>query len=814
MSALRHKLAASFFVALIAFLVVYAAVGAEEEETVGKHRAVAVTVEGKVERQPAGSTEWSGLSAGQQLGIGDSIRTGEDGKVSVRIGDLGVFDVVPKTTVRLLDLARRRPRGAGDDKTVENIKLDLKKGTIRGLLMKPATGTGSYRIQTPINVVGVRGTTFKVTVGDVDDENPMNVWLLDGVLEILASLGDGEKTNLNPNQSYELVKGRPRVGPLSMEAARELKEFRERAKEVLSKRFPGDEAPAADTALVTESRFEDRSETDISGLLPAVADLFEAYERGQEARFLARVADDFRGQWNANNAATFLDKLRLRDSLHEDFRNFRLQEFEVNVRSLRRYTGGAFEVEADWRERQFLLGESAETRRAERRSRLRWRRDRDREWRLIWWDGDPLFALYNPLTGALADASSLCDVTFKNGVFGANGAPVFDSGTLVDQDVCITNATVNLNGSTLTMTRGSLVIENSTLNGPGTIQVNGTDVTMTGSTISRLTGWGGTADDMTLVNSHLVLNANLTFRQSGRFEMTGGTVFLNPGIDLTLRDNVSVSGVSVTGTLASGSDIAYVGTAGANFNGVTINGGTLSIGANASNVTVTGGSYAGGAGFAGIALFGPATSSITIDGATLTNSQSSGIGVSGAVSDVTIRNCQFVNNIANGIAFGNGAYSNWTISNSNFSNNPEDGISVVAAGSTFTNFTISGNTISSNTLHGFDFASFASTLTNFSMSNNTFSSNGRHGATFFLGAGAAGAVTSTGNTYRSNGAAGFAGLFGTGTLVNSTTDVFDRNNGATGICNEVNAGPGPVSDPAADPDDGGNQQWTNLNSRI
>ena len=175
--------------------------------------------------------------------------------------------------------------------------------------------------------------------------------------------------------------------------------------------------------------------------------------------------------------------------------------------------------------------------------------------------------------------------------------------------------------------------------------------------------------------------------------------------------------------------------------------------------------------------------------------------------------------------------SNLTVSGGTFSNAPVNGIALL--GTTVSNVTIDGVTIQSATNRGIlslatnlsgttirnstvtgsgvnGIEIFGSTVTGLTISSNTISSNTGRGADLATAVGAAGAVTSSWNTYSGNTN---VGLRGTGTLVNSSGDVFSANNSATGVCDEVNAGPGPVSDPAADPDDAGNPQWQNLNSR-
>lgn len=115
----------------------------------------------------SGQSQWSANSAraqvlqkGAQLPEGARIETGEDGYVYLGTLDKGFLVLRPRTAARI---ARYQADTGG---RVE-IRLELEKGVARVVSGKAAQAQPQgFRMETPLAVIGVRGTDFSVLAGD------------------------------------------------------------------------------------------------------------------------------------------------------------------------------------------------------------------------------------------------------------------------------------------------------------------------------------------------------------------------------------------------------------------------------------------------------------------------------------------------------------------------------------------------------------------------------------------------------------------------------------------------------------------------
>lgn len=114
----------------------------------------------------SGPSKWSAdgartqaLQSGVKLPEGARIETGEDGYVYLRTLDHGFLVLRPRTAVRI---ARYQADTGG---RVE-IRLELEKGVARVVSGKAAQAQPQgFRMETPLAVIGVRGTDFSVLAG-------------------------------------------------------------------------------------------------------------------------------------------------------------------------------------------------------------------------------------------------------------------------------------------------------------------------------------------------------------------------------------------------------------------------------------------------------------------------------------------------------------------------------------------------------------------------------------------------------------------------------------------------------------------------
>lgn len=114
----------------------------------------------------SGSSKWSAngartqaLQSGVKLPEGARIETGEDGYVYLRTLDQGFLVLRPRTAVRIA-------RYQADTSGRVEIRLELEKGVARVVSGKAAQAQPQgFRMETPLAVIGVRGTDFSVLAG-------------------------------------------------------------------------------------------------------------------------------------------------------------------------------------------------------------------------------------------------------------------------------------------------------------------------------------------------------------------------------------------------------------------------------------------------------------------------------------------------------------------------------------------------------------------------------------------------------------------------------------------------------------------------
>jgi len=117
-----------------------------------------VEAKGAVEMRANEKAAWAKAETNQNLAIGAAVRTGADGKASIKAGDVAGANLTANTSVEIASLTRE------GDTTKSEVKALTGKALF--LVNKLKTEQSSFKVQTPTAIVGVRGTAFGVQIAD------------------------------------------------------------------------------------------------------------------------------------------------------------------------------------------------------------------------------------------------------------------------------------------------------------------------------------------------------------------------------------------------------------------------------------------------------------------------------------------------------------------------------------------------------------------------------------------------------------------------------------------------------------------------
>src|SRR5437762_10700453 len=141
-SFLRFVLWTSFFTVLF-----YPSVA--QAETCEKPVAKVVSVQGTVESQKVGATQWQAVTLNDTFCPGDTIRVQERSRADLALLDQSVLRLNANTTITLQAVKEERTG-----------VVDLLRGAAHFFSRAP----GSLEVHTPFAVAGVRGTEFLVSI--------------------------------------------------------------------------------------------------------------------------------------------------------------------------------------------------------------------------------------------------------------------------------------------------------------------------------------------------------------------------------------------------------------------------------------------------------------------------------------------------------------------------------------------------------------------------------------------------------------------------------------------------------------------------
>ncbi len=124
-------------------------------------KALVKSVSGTVEFAPPGSTSFSPLKKDQELVIGTTIRTGDDGKAVIRTTPGTAIEVGNGSNLKINELAFSK---SGSTVTEQKAHLELTSGVVSALIDHNTPKVTDFSIQTPQGAAAARGTFYAVYV--------------------------------------------------------------------------------------------------------------------------------------------------------------------------------------------------------------------------------------------------------------------------------------------------------------------------------------------------------------------------------------------------------------------------------------------------------------------------------------------------------------------------------------------------------------------------------------------------------------------------------------------------------------------------
>lgn len=109
------------------------------------------------------------LASGARLAAGDDVRSGANGYVTLKLADGSLLSLQPETEARIERAQASRATGTTDT------RLQLERGRAEARVQRPAKGASRFEIRTPVATAAVRGTDFRVAVGEARDRSTSEV---------------------------------------------------------------------------------------------------------------------------------------------------------------------------------------------------------------------------------------------------------------------------------------------------------------------------------------------------------------------------------------------------------------------------------------------------------------------------------------------------------------------------------------------------------------------------------------------------------------------------------------------------------------
>lgn len=124
-------------------------------------KALVESVQGTVEFAPPGSSSFSPLKKGQELAVGTTIRTGDDGSAQIKTTPGSAIELGKNSNLRLNALAFEQK---GSTVTQRQAHLQLTSGVVSALIDPSTPKITDFQVQTPEGAAAARGTFYAVMV--------------------------------------------------------------------------------------------------------------------------------------------------------------------------------------------------------------------------------------------------------------------------------------------------------------------------------------------------------------------------------------------------------------------------------------------------------------------------------------------------------------------------------------------------------------------------------------------------------------------------------------------------------------------------
>ncbi|WP_261842212.1 FecR domain-containing protein [Aliamphritea ceti] len=169
---------------------------------------------GDAQLQRAGSGDLVTLQAGDEVYLGDQIRTGGESTLAIRFADDSILTLYADSLIRFDHLSAHGKTGMVDS------RLNLIQGRM-DTRVTPASGPGSrFEIQTPSAISAVRGTEYRALVGA--DGKVSNIEVLHGKVKVS---GAGKHTLVKRGFGTQVAEGKAPIKPRKLLPAPELSAF-------------------------------------------------------------------------------------------------------------------------------------------------------------------------------------------------------------------------------------------------------------------------------------------------------------------------------------------------------------------------------------------------------------------------------------------------------------------------------------------------------------------------------------------------------------------------------------------------------------
>jgi hypothetical protein len=147
-----------FTLVIIALLICGFAVTADAAVT--QRTATVIEMDGTAEVKVPDEGQWKAADLGMTLSEGDTVRTESDSLLVLRLEGVETADVEIKerTVMKLAEFFEDK------DEATQRTLLDLAIGEILVTSKKLQSEKSKFEVKTPTSIVGVRGTTFSVSV--------------------------------------------------------------------------------------------------------------------------------------------------------------------------------------------------------------------------------------------------------------------------------------------------------------------------------------------------------------------------------------------------------------------------------------------------------------------------------------------------------------------------------------------------------------------------------------------------------------------------------------------------------------------------